>query len=192
MKLTIDFLKVNHKKYNELYFNNSLTMPNFLIKKTCKKTLGYYMKSKNIIMISTFYERTERDIIRTLIHEMIHQFIDEQNIKDTSTHGYVFKGIANRINVDGWNITVKEKLPQDIQTSKKHLYHIIRFKEDNGKYFIFVTASNCYDYFYYGLKQRYSNVERYKSHNPIFVNFKQCRSRIMGLRVSEHELVKYA
>ena len=38
MKLTIDFLKVNHKKYNELYFNNSLTMTNFLIKKTCKKT----------------------------------------------------------------------------------------------------------------------------------------------------------
>ncbi|MBR6515474.1 MAG: SprT-like domain-containing protein [Bacilli bacterium] len=194
LKLTEQFLIENHEKYNKMYFNGVLSMPKFLIKKTSKRTLGYYSSLKNVIMVSTYYVREEKDFLNTLIHEMIHQFIHEQKIKDSSVHGYSFKSIAHRINVDGWNITARTKLPQNTKTSETKIYHVIKINEIGLKTrsFLMVTSANNYDYFYWELRKRYHDkVERYKTTNPIFSSFKQCRSRVLGKYVFDDEIAKY-
>ena len=100
--ITISQLRVAHTKYNTKYFNGVLSMPNFVLGKH-RSRLGHYCISKNEIMISVFFKRSEDDFMQTLIHEMIHQYIQEQRIIDTGPHGRKFKSIAERINRDGWN-----------------------------------------------------------------------------------------
>lgn len=88
-------------EYNYLYFDNELIMPIFKIKKS-KSYLGKYFGRKNLIIMSTYLDRTEKEFKNTFIHEMIHcwqwQVLHEVN------HGKSFKMKAKEINADGWNI----------------------------------------------------------------------------------------
>lgn len=191
MELTLELLKKQHKEFNKLYFGNSLSTPKIKIENKSKRTLGYYKHSTNLIVISNYYKRELRDYIRTLLHEMIHQYIHEKNIRDTSSHGYYFKHYAKMVNKDGWNITPREKLPIDIETNSTHLYHVIRFKQNDGRYFILSTASNCHDSYYDYLNKRYCNVVKYTTTNPIFSNFRKCRSKVVGRFIQENEFAMF-
>lgn len=192
MEVTRKFLSENHKKYNELYFGNKLVMPQFIFRATRRK-LGHYCGSRNEILISTYYERSERDIIRVLIHEMIHQYIHIMRLRDTSTHGRVFNEIARRINKDGWEISARETMDEINPTNEKHYYHIIRMKFNNGRYFVCVVAKNLHEHIYNHMMRRIdvSDVIKYTSSNPIYSSFRQCRSRISGRYITENELDKY-
>jgi antirestriction protein ArdC len=191
MELTLDLLKQQHKEFNKLYFDNSLSTPKIKIENKSKRTLGYYKHSNNSIVISNYYKRELHDYLRTLLHEMIHQYIHEKNIRDTSSHGYYFKHYAKMVNKDGWNITAKEKMPIDVKTNSTHLYYVIRFKQNDGRYFILSTASNCHNTYYKFLKEKYLNVVKYTTTNPIFSNFRQCRTKVVGRFIYEKDFALY-
>lgn len=199
MELTTNFLKHKHSEYNKEYFGGCLPNVIFIIKKN-KRTLGHYLHKHfglSEIMISTYYDRSERDFCRTLLHEMIHQYIDFKGLKDTSMHGRYFKEYSKMLNAHGWNITAREKLPSNISTTEKHEYHVIKFREKSGSYFIFVSCSSHYNDFFQKLNQLsfsngvYSEIEKYKTTNPIFSTFPQCRSNIRGRRITKDELPAY-
>lgn len=199
MEITKDYLKRKHAEFNKEYFGGCLPNVFFIIGKN-KRTLGYYRHRQFglcDIMISTFYDRTERDFCRTLLHEMIHQYIAVKGLRDSSLHGKYFKSYANMLNDFGWNITAREAMPTDITTTKTHEYNVLRFKEKSGTYFVFVSASNMYDEFFRRLSQanlsngHFAELERFKSTNPIFSSFVQCRSRISGKRITKEELSTY-
>lgn len=193
MKVTKEFLSQKHREYNQQYFGNMLPSVCFLIKKT-KRTLGYYRR-RNFgvceIMISAYYDRSERDYCRTLLHEMIHQYIHVKGINDTSVHGKYFKQYANKLNQYGWNITAREMLPQDIQTSEEHTYNVIRIKQTSN-YFICVVSSANFNNYKMQLAKRYGDkLSYFVTTNPIFSNFPKCRSRLRGRVIMEHELSNY-
>lgn len=193
MKVTKEFLSQKHREYNQQYFGGMLPSVFFLIKKT-KKTLGFY-RGRNFgmceIMISTYYDRSEHDVCRTLLHEMIHQYIHVKDLKDTSPHGKYFKHYAHMLNQYGWNITARERLPQDIQTSEVHTYNVIRIKQASN-YFIFVVSSANFNDYKIQLTKRYGDkLSYFVTTNPIFSKFPQCRSRIRGRVIMEHELSNY-
>jgi hypothetical protein len=51
------------------------------------------------------YDREENDLIGTLLHEMIHMYINTVMLKyPLNPHGKDFSAFASRLNQDGWNI----------------------------------------------------------------------------------------
>jgi len=125
MIATIEFAQKWFPIYNKEYFDGELPTPKFeLIKK--KRVLGEYQHcnkldifgnllsqgifadgtSANAIRLSVYYDRTERDLQQTLIHEMIHFYIDFKGIEDNGSHGKEWTFLAERINKQGgWSIS---------------------------------------------------------------------------------------
>ena len=108
--LTLDFIRENFEKINQRHFGNELMMPRFEITHV-KSYLGQYhwrygyddrLFADSVIRISDLFNRSDKDIINTIAHEMIHLYIRQNKIRDTRPHhGRVFNSIADRLNREG-------------------------------------------------------------------------------------------
>ncbi len=205
MELTINYIRESFNKYNELYFNNDLEMPKFRITHS-KRTLGqlsirksYYNSDKvHTISVSDYYDRTEKQYDNTIIHEMIHLYISQNDIIDNGSHGRRFKAECERINKDGWGLsrvtdTKGWKLSEyaqkkEIKKSLSSTYNVIIYKENDNAQFIFrVSKPNV---------NRYLNHIRYKcnleckhfiSNDAIFDTLPNCTKRIRGRRIYKND-----
>ncbi len=103
--------------------------------------LGYKRKRKLfrgwenydfVLRISVRMDLPETEVEDTLLHEMIHLYIASQQLKDTSTHGRLFRKMMNSINQQHHrHITIshrKTKEEQEQDTQKRlHLICISTF-----------------------------------------------------------------
>lgn len=103
--VTVDFLVENFKKYNNIIFNNELPIIPIKLGKSLK-AVGYYKYKINRftrdiinseIVISIAFNKTYKDIIDVLVHEMLHYYIAYKKIEDTGSHGIVWTRLANEI-----------------------------------------------------------------------------------------------
>lgn len=113
MKPTIEYIQARFDEYNALYFNGSLPpLPiklsnarTFLGKLCYKKQrtwfLGPYRYSDFVLRINTRMDMSEELIQDTILHEMIHYFIAINHLRDTRTHGQLFRREMKRINEAG-------------------------------------------------------------------------------------------
>ena len=97
------------KFYNNMLWDNKLKTPLFEVKKL-KNIGGLFYPETKTILISNFYDKTEDGYKETLIHEMIHLYIDQFDIHDRADHGSKFKSEMFRVN---------SKLPSTIQIDIK-------------------------------------------------------------------------
>ena len=105
MTPTIEYLEKYFGIYNAKYFYSILPVPEFELMNT-KYLLGQYCPPHKI-RISKAYEGVEVFFQNSLIHEMIHyylNFIGDEDKGWARSHGPNFKREASRINKDGWNI----------------------------------------------------------------------------------------
>jgi len=128
MNITAEYLQEKYAEFNELCFGGTLpTIPiritsakTFLGKLTFKRKRnwrGKYEYFDYAIRINTRIEQTEAELEDTLIHEMIHFYIMSNGIKDSSSHGPVFRQIMSSINEKhGRHITISHKLTSDQQS----------------------------------------------------------------------------
>ena len=128
MKPTIPWMKQTFDIYNKKYFGGRLKMPYFST--NCYDNMwGYYEYNGNVafnrkfkpkgvgkIYLNGNFSRDEKDWIGTLLHEMIHMYIAEVELKwPMILHGNDFKKWANILNQDGWNISEQnEKKESDV------------------------------------------------------------------------------
>lgn len=118
MKPTIAWMSQTFDEYNRKYFGGKLRLPNFSTR-CSNQHWGYYMPDGTYNKVTrTFkpngfgtlylngnYDREENDLIGTLLHEMIHMYINTVMLKyPLNPHGRYFTSFANRLNQDGWNI----------------------------------------------------------------------------------------
>lgn len=109
MTPTIEYLNRYFDIFNVKYFYSILPVPKFELMNT-KHVLGEYCSPStgiHKIRISKAYEGAELFFQNTLIHEMIHyylNFIGDEDKGWANSHGANFKREASRINKDGWNI----------------------------------------------------------------------------------------
>ena len=135
--------------------------------------------------ISVSFDLTPAALEDVVIHEMIHYFIALRNLRDTSAHGELFRGMMNRINADfGRNITVSHKGAKTGDCpalgnpggSSPHYFCISTFVD--GNIGITVSASTkvfelnrslprCYDL---------AGMEWYRSCDPFFDRFPRSRT----------------
>lgn len=196
------FLQEKFREYNLEYFNGTIIEPTFEIVHK-KSFLGqYHWKNnydgslrENVIRISTYYERSERDICNTLIHEMIHAYIRQNHIKDTRPHhGRVFNNIANDINrKGGWNIARTDDVDGCGLSSKKTetYYMACFFSGAKHKYFRFRINPKYLDY-YMDRFDKYSNHFRdvfvYTSNDDKkYAHYATCYKSVRGWYISKEE-----
>ncbi len=119
MTPTTDYLRAQFALFNARYFGGELPEPQFKVnsartllgrfsfRRVRKGLLGLRHSEEYSIAVSRFYEMSERDVQTVLLHEMIHFHICYHRLADTSSHGPLFRREMQRINADGWNITVR-------------------------------------------------------------------------------------
>lgn len=154
MELTIDFIKENFDIINVRYFNGELKTPKFKIIHA-KTYLGECWYDDNthesVIRISDTYDIPENGIMDIIAHECIHLYICQNQIEDTSSHGKVFKSIADRLNAEGgFNIVCTDSTGGYGLRNKKAnaVYYIACFRMGTtGEYFSFSINKNNLDYY---------------------------------------------
>jgi hypothetical protein len=213
MTLTISYISEKFEKYNNLYFNGSLKTPKFKISNS-KRALGTLSISRRLnfyggytkehtISISKYYDRTEKQYDNTLIHEMIHLYISQNDIIDNGSHGRHFKAECARINKYGWDLSRTTdvsgwKLSEEAQKRLDNklsnaTYEIIVYQmyDTDNTQFIFKVAKgkalNYYNHLKYKCKA--VKVKYFKSNDNIFESLPTCRCRIRGRRIDKNDMV---
>lgn len=144
MKFNLTTFTMYHwfNEFNEKYFDNKLFMPNFKIKKS-KSYFGKCFGRQNLIIMSNYLDRTEKDFQNTFIHEMIHlwqwQILHEMN------HGKSFKKKAAEINMDGWNIKrCSDNNGAQVINMKASTIYVLNFNYANRNCFSKTSFTNLY------------------------------------------------
>lgn len=184
MVLTLDFIARKFKEFNTEYFEGKLQTPTFEITHV-KSYLGQYhykygsnylwdghrVLKESVIRISNRYDRSETDYSNTIIHEMIHLYIRQNNIKDTRPHhGRVFNSIADRINRQGgWHIARTDSIDGCGLTDKSssNEYYVACFLSgSSGKYFKFCINKKYIEYY----KNKFENYPKHCKNPFVFVS----------------------
>lgn len=117
MTATVEQIEKIFHKYNKSIFQKqygyTLPTPVFRVS-NAKNYVGLFSYRRHDkegrsykISISNFYKLTRQDIIETVIHEMIHEYIQFTGTIDTSSHGPMFRYIMDEINrTNGMSISV--------------------------------------------------------------------------------------
>lgn len=132
MKANLSFLKETFDKYNRQIFGGTLPTPEFHISNARSfmgqfevKRHNYHRSEKTLLLtLSGRYEIPERQLEDIVIHEMIHFHIYYAKLRDTSSHGRIFRSLMNDINTrHGRHITISHKCSKEeyeSDTSQSH------------------------------------------------------------------------
>lgn len=134
MRATLSFLTDRFERFNRDIFLGILPRPVMHIssgrsfmgqfKVECKKPFLHRSQEIYHLTLSDRYDLGVSILEDVVIHEMIHYLVHYKKMKDSSSHGPIFRNLMNEINRDfGRNITVshrctKEELESD--ASKTH------------------------------------------------------------------------
>lgn len=144
---TKEYIEQRFERFNQLMFEGKLPKPQIKLSKA-KTYLGMCVAKKRRTLlgktilydfklrISTFYDLPEQEVEDTIIHEMIHYYIGLNKLKDTSSHGKLFRQIMNSINErHGRHLTIshkatKEQREQAVNHRRKwNVVAVITFKD---------------------------------------------------------------
>lgn len=97
IKITKKLLSEWFDEVNKEFFNNELRKTDFVITHN-RGHFGQFRPRTWTIEISTYWVRSERDYINTLIHECSHCYVRQKYGIYAQEHGYEWKEVADRIN----------------------------------------------------------------------------------------------
>ena len=149
MLITVSDIQGIFNKYNSLCFDGKLPLPRIRIGhakgylgqlryKVKKDKSGKATYSDFSLNFTQRYEMDQEKLEDVVIHEMIHYYIHNNNIQDTSAHGVVFRKMMDDINIRfKRNITISDRsgLPvsDESQQIKMHLVCVATLKSgDTG------------------------------------------------------------
>jgi len=156
MIVTIPWLESNFGRFNSLYFDAKLPAPLFGLSRSRTRlgTMAYKRTSRFgkgklydfTIRLTTYYDMTEWQAQNILLHEMIHYIIAYTGLKDTSSHGTVFRGMADALNRRyGWKISVRtdargwqvnSKYIEEKKEAKPQTYLILAIRMNDDKCYV--------------------------------------------------------
>lgn len=191
MKPTIPYIEQKFEEFNEQMFAGRLpklpielsdakTFIGVCVYKKRKLPNGKFEKYDFKLRINTRIDLSEQEIEDTIIHEMIHYYIDVNQLEDSSSHGHLFRQMMNAINDKfGRHLSVTHKGTQEQREQaidKTARYHVIAVvKLRNGKCGIKVLPRivprilNYYNKV--GASKDVLEIELYMSNNIFFNRF---------------------
>lgn len=147
MFATLPYIQHKFQEYNALYFNNTLpdipirlsNAKGFLGKVSYRKTRqGLFGQTKNtdfVMRINTRIDLPEEVLNDTILHEMIHYYIGYHQLRDTSSHGTLFRQMMTHINQAGnHHIAISHRLTEEQQKQamgreKMRVVGIVHFRD---------------------------------------------------------------
>lgn len=202
MDLTEKFIEDKFRDFNRIYFGGKLQTPSFKVTHVRSYLGQYHWKYgydgsliENEIRISNMFDRSERDFCNTILHEMIHQYIRQNHLKDTRAHhGRIFYAQAERINKEGgWNISRTDSvagcgLKHNTNNNK---FYMCCLELKNGKYYVFRFNKKCLDYYIDKIESNPSfflNPFMYVSTNDKkYAHFPVCHTGMRGWYITKDE-----
>ena len=179
------FIQRTYDKFNSLCFEGAL--PPIPFRLTSARTflgkIAYKVKRSIFIgpkitdcrmRISTSFDLPEAEWEDVIIHEMIHYHILVNGIRDTSTHGQVFRRMMDDINSKyGRHITVRHRCKEGSAPSRKEEYRanlLCVTQLQDGSWGITSCAKTRVFEIHRGLPKYYRlrSLEWYASSDPFF------------------------
>lgn len=206
MIVTIEWMEEWFQRFDQDYFGGKLPMPELGL--TRAKTRLGQMSFKRAtrwgrtklydfkLSMTTYYDMTEKQAKSVLLHEMIHYIIGYTGLKDTSSHGIVFRGMMDNLNRKyGWDIRVMTstkgwKVSEQVVAKKKEkgpqTFLMLAIEMQDGKYYLSRVNPN----FARRLESQLDKLSEVNSHQwyttqePYFEDYPQVRS-LRGRRISK-------
>lgn len=193
MTPTVGYLEERFDTFNRMCFDGAL--PRIPIKLSSARSFigrlqyrpirdwrGKVVRHEDFVLrISTRYDLPEAEVEDTLIHEMIHYWIAFNGIRDTSTHGHVFRAKMKEINgKHGRHLTISHKsTPEELDRDQRVTIHYFCVSQlADGRTALTVAASTriraIQRTFQWSPSVR--STAWYSSEDPWFNRFPRCRS----------------
>lgn len=211
MKPDVDYVRGRFQAFNELIFASELPDIPIIISKS-KSFLGRleYKRRKRIFAAREIYDikmrvsarvdMPESDVDDTIIHEMIHLYILVKGLKDSSTHGKVFRAMASDINKRfGYKVSVSHRFTAEqrqelIDSSRFKLRVVARLIMADGRCAVKVIPSNTQSLYRFDRALRLwsavKSVDYFETSDPYFSAF-PCSSALRVQIVDGIELDKH-
>lgn len=191
MTATIPYIQDKFNEYNTAYFegklppvrialSNARTWLGMCTSRTRRSWTGILEHYDFKLKISTRIDLPEQEIQDTIIHEMIHYYIQYFGIRDTSAHGKVFRSMMDRINREsGRNIRISHRLTAEQReqaTDKRMRWHvvaIVTFLDGRQGIKLITNREDRITAWHRALSRsgRIENIEYYLEQDPWFNRF---------------------
>lgn len=187
MRPTLPYIQQKFDEFNRLCFDGLLP-PIPIVLSHAKTYLGVcaYKTKRDLLMrkrhydfrlrISTCFDLPEEVIEDTILHEMIHYHIAFNHLKDTSTHGSLFRQMMNDFNDRfGRHISISHRLTEQQRAAtaderKLHIVAVVRMKD--GRVGVKCLPRNIERIREYGYRVRRApevgSIGYYATDNPFF------------------------
>lgn len=214
MKLSLEYLAERHSYWRKRIadtgiWDDSLFLPvEFAIRKNHRRYNAVFQRrikfingKKEIYDKIVFYNKmvdfTPEWVDNVLVHEMIHQYIIQNDLKDTSPHGRVFKSFLTKLNKTfSGELSIKLKdmnpdLPMEGEGTTIHKLLLLHLNDNKCICAVINPAKTA---FFQNKLKTYAKRWEIKSYewaesNDIFFNrFTRCTTRLHGMGVSAGEL----
>lgn len=209
MRFTYDFLNDNFNRFNREIFEDCL--PPVLFLSSCARSfLGRYEFCRNpftgkteagsrIMRFSLKFDAEPQVLEDVLLHEMIHLYIESQNLKDTRVHGKIFTAMMNDINARFHrHITLRVKNggeAQEVQKSEFLAYRVTfcLMKRADGSQLLLRTAHQDMFRFWELVPKRFEAVSYswYCTRYTFFARFKKSQHGDTAYEVQPEMLQPY-
>lgn len=185
MTVTLPYAQEQFDRFNELIFSGKLpsipiqlTRAGSFLGRLCyvrrRTLLGRKANTCFTMRLSTSFDLPEDEIQDVIIHEMIHLYIASNNLRDTSTHGQIFRSMMNDINSRyGRHVTIRVNVKPAVQprkkpSGKKHYVCVSTFTD--GKQGLTVCSEQMYPRIKNSLKRVYhlQDCQWYITSDPFF------------------------
>lgn len=192
MKMSIPFAQDCFARFNDLCFNGVLpavpmvltSATSFLGKLRYSKVGRRLMGTRNVdfqIRLSSEFDLTAEEWEDVIIHEMIHLYIASGHMKDSSSHGRIFRTMMNEINSKyGRHIVVSHRIkPSDdsprLTRSRLHSIFVSTFPD--GERGVTVCSATMAQRIRFGLRNSYAltSIRWYVSDDAFFNRFPHSR-----------------
>lgn len=172
----------------------------FFGKLAYKRKRGLFGKVETydyVLRINTRYDMSEPELEDTIIHEMIHYYILLNGLKDTSSHGKIFRRMMAEINEKyGRHITISQKLDskqveQGVRVKPRNVA-VVRFKDGRMGIKVLPNVPRSIRYYYRNISRlpQIASVELLTSTDPFWSRYPASKS-LKVYPLSEEELLAH-
>ena len=190
MKPTVEYIQTHFDAYNRQFFGGQLpTLPiklshakGFLGKVTFVRKrqglFGGYRNEDFVLRINVRIDLPEELVQDTILHEMIHYYIAVNQLRDSSTHGRLFRAEMARSNEQGHrHITISHRLNEEQRAQarihKVRAVAIVHFSDGKTGVKVVPKQEKHIRYWHRMAQRRFSieRIEWYLSDDPYFAQF---------------------
>ncbi|MCH5230392.1 MAG: SprT-like domain-containing protein [Muribaculaceae bacterium] len=214
MKLSLEYLNSRHAYWKErigeagIWESGKFGPVTIVIRPDCKSYNGLFIRKylesggkRNLVDRIFIYNKVEDFdpgfLDNILVHEMIHQYIIQNKLKDRGPHGPLFRGFMQRINAafgEELKIRISDRNPGVADKPKEKKRHLLLVMHlHTGFSFCSVINPNRIVMFEQMVK-RNSEVWRVKEHywaysdDTLFNDYSRCTRSLHGIKKPSAEM----